>query len=250
MRRSRDAHFLGFKANATGSRRSGRGLEVNGTKTAKILTGPPGEPGNIAMRRAATKTAATGRRGFTLVELLVVIAMIGVLAALAIFSFQKLVKSAGSSEAVAMIQSIRAAEEAHRAETLVYLGCSGCGANGCAPGAGSLTAYYPQTGGQLSDRKWHWDNPNHPDYACWNMLHVAADGAVTFGYAVVAGGPANAPPTTSLSPAPVWPANQGDGWFVVQAAADRDANQKYAYVVGASFVFGGGSGLAIQDDSE
>lgn len=201
------------------------------------------------MRRAARRTAAVGHRGFTLVELLVVIAMIGILAALAIFSFQKLVKSAGTSEAVAMIQSIRAAEEAHKAETLVYLGCSGCGPSGCAPGAGSLTAYYPQTNKKPDDRKWHWQNPNHSDYACWNLLHVSADGPVQFGYSVVAGSPANAPPATSLSVQPNWPAPQ-EGWYVVQAAGDRDNDLSYAIVVGASFSFGSGSGVAIEKDDE
>ena len=201
------------------------------------------------MRRAAQRAAAVGQQGFTLVELLLVIAMIGILAALAIFSFQKLVKSAGTSEAVAMIQSIRAAEEAYKAETLVYLGCSGCGGSGCAPGGGSLTAYYPQTTNAPSDKKWHWQNPNHSDYACWNMLHVGADGPVQFGYSVVAGSPANTPPATSLSTPPNWPVPQ-EGWYVVQAAGDRDNDLTYAIVVGASFSFGSGSGVAVEKDDE
>jgi type IV pilus assembly protein PilA len=199
--------------------------------------------------RALRAGATVWDRGFTLVEVLIVVAMVGILATLAIVSFNKLVDSAGTSEAVAMIQNIRAAEEAHKAETLVYLGCSGCGANGCAPGAGDLTKYYPQTSGLPDDRKWHWVNPNHPDYGCWNMLHATADGAVRFGYSVVAGSPANAPPVTSLTTQPSWPAAQ-ESWYVVQAAADRDGDLKYAIVVGTSFAFGSGSGLAVENDEE
>jgi hypothetical protein len=41
-----------------------------------------------------------------------------------------------------------------------------------------------------------------------------------------------------------------EGWYVVQAAGDRDNDLNYAIVVGASFSFGGGSGVAIEKDDE
>lgn len=187
------------------------------------------------------------QRGFTLTEVLVVIAMIGILSALAIASYRRLTNAAGTSEAVAMMQSIRAAEEAYKAETLTYLGCSGCGSTGCAPGDGDLSKYYPQTSGIPNDRKWNFENPNHPDFACWNMLHAQADGPVQFGYAVVMGTPGDALPVTGLAVQPSWPAPQ-DLWYVVQAAADRDGDSKLAIVVGSNFSFS--NGLAVENDDE
>src|SRR5262245_41763430 len=84
------------------------------------------------------------RRGFTLIELLVVVAMVGVLAALAIVGYRKYLHGASSGEARAIMQGIRAGQENYRGETLVYLGCSGCGGQPCAPGGGSLATHYPR----------------------------------------------------------------------------------------------------------
>jgi type IV pilus assembly protein PilA len=172
--------------------------------------------------RSTGRRRALVARGFTLVELLAVVAMIGVLAALAVVGYRKQMNSAAAAEAAAVIQGIRGAEEAYRAEMLVYLGCSGCGAPaGCPPGAGSLSSYYPTA--TSGNARYHWIQPGHPDFACFRLLNVTTDGPVRFGYAVVAGLPhtITAAPTGFASP-PVWPSTVAQPWFVIQARGDRD----------------------------
>jgi type IV pilus assembly protein PilA len=167
---------------------------------------------------------ASARRGFTLVELLVVVAMIGVLAALALVGYRKYMRSSASSEATAMIQGIRAAEEAYKAEMLVYLNIS--------TDLTSPSSYYPRdpsvcTPGKVT--KSGWGGNTGPDYALWQALNVSADSPVVFSYAVKAGTAATAMPTlhNSIGQAPAWP-TPSEPWFVVQALADRDCDGVFA----------------------
>ena len=136
-----------------------------------------------AMANRSTRTSrAAAQRGFTLVELLVVVAMIGVLAALALVGYRKYMRSASSSEASAMIQGIRAAEEAYKAEMLVY--------NDVSTSLSTPSAYYPLDPSACSPgqiRRYSWINQSHARYPNWATLNVTADSAVTFGYAVRAG---------------------------------------------------------------
>jgi len=163
------------------------------------------------------------------------VAIVGILAALAVVGYKRYVNTAQSGEALGVISGIRNAEEAYKAETLTYLGCSGCGGTGCAAGAGSLTTYYPMA--TPSSHKWAWTNPSHSDYQCWRTLNIVTDGPVRFGYAVIAGNPGMAPPTiTTVTPNITWPASAADNpWYVIQAAGDRDENSKFAYFVGSSY---------------
>jgi type IV pilus assembly protein PilA len=171
---------------------------------------------------------AARQRGFTLVELLVVVAMIGVLAALALVGYKKYMRAASSSEATSMIQGIRGAEEAYKAEMLVYLSCSAS----LTPGVD----YYPQGGAITSSgtSKYNWvTNPRNP---CWSTLNVTADSPVVFGYAVMAGLPSVTPPTPwGLKSTPVWPSPIVEPWYVVEAIADRDKDGVYAIFLGSSF---------------
>jgi type IV pilus assembly protein PilA len=160
-------------------------------------------------------------RGFTLVELLITVAMIGVLSALGLVGYRKYVHSSQSSEAKAIIQMIRGGEEAFKAENLVYLHCS----------TGGLTDYYPYdptTG--TPDQRFNWVRPNDAKYntlptpcpqgMCggWAALNIAPDAPVRFGYAVIAGVGGQLTAPTALSTAPTMPTLAGGvPWYVIQA---------------------------------
>jgi prepilin-type N-terminal cleavage/methylation domain-containing protein len=66
------------------------------------------------------------RSGFTLVELMVVVAIVGLLSVLAVVSYRKLQTSAKMSEATEMLSNIRLQEEAYRAETGNYISTEAC----------------------------------------------------------------------------------------------------------------------------
>ena len=59
-------------------------------------------------------------KGFTLVELMIVIAIVGILAAIAIPNFLSYQKKAKTSEAKSILGDVRTMEEAYRAETDGY----------------------------------------------------------------------------------------------------------------------------------
>lgn len=59
-------------------------------------------------------------RGFTLIELMVVIAIIGVLLAIAVPSFQEQARKARRSEAFATLGQLQLAQERHRANNPAY----------------------------------------------------------------------------------------------------------------------------------
>ncbi|AKT41051.1 type IV pilin protein [Chondromyces crocatus] len=172
-------------------------------------------------------------RGFTLVELLVVVAMIGVLAAIALVGYRRYMNSAGSAEARAVMQGIRGSEEAYRAEMLTYLGCSGCAsATGCAPGGGSLTDWYPMN--SPGQQKHHWVNPGHGDYQCWRLLNVTTDGPVRFGYSVVAGLAGSiSVGGIGMTNAPSFP-DTSEPWYVIAARGDRDGDGDPALLITSS----------------
>lgn len=178
------------------------------------------------MRAPPARALRARRQGFTLIELLIVVAMIGVMAALAVVGYRKYLYSAGTAEAKAVIQSIRGAQESYRAETLQYLDVST-----------SMTSWYPDS---PNDKKRHWVRDAHTDYAKangldWRTLNVTTDGPVRFGYAVRAGLASVAPPATNITPAIVWPNPTVEPWYVVQAAGDRDKDNKLAIFVSSSF---------------
>jgi prepilin-type N-terminal cleavage/methylation domain-containing protein len=60
------------------------------------------------------------QKGFTLIELMIVVAIIGVLAVIAGTAYRRYMDSGRTAEAMSMLGEIRAKEEAYRAEFSVY----------------------------------------------------------------------------------------------------------------------------------
>src|SRR5437868_3673310 len=69
-------------------------------------------------------------KGFTLIELMIVVAIIGILAAIAIPNFVKFQCRSKQSEAKGNLKALFVAEESYRAEFDVYPGCQGAVCNG------------------------------------------------------------------------------------------------------------------------
>ena len=74
-------------------------------------------------------------RGFTLIELMIVVAIIGILAAIAIPNFVKFQCRSKQSEAKGSLKAIYTAEESYRAEQDKYINCTTteCGVGGTSP---------------------------------------------------------------------------------------------------------------------
>jgi len=72
----------------------------------------------------SSPTARWSKRGFTLIELMAVVVITGILAVAGVSLFQQQLLASKGTEAVSVIQAIRAAEEAYAAENHVYLNVS------------------------------------------------------------------------------------------------------------------------------
>jgi len=161
------------------------------------------------------------RRGFTMVELLAVVAMVGILAAIALVGYRRYLNASKTSDAKAVMSAIRISQESYRAETLSYLNCSA-----------SLTSWYPSA---PNGKRKNFYNTGHSEDDCWRLLNVTTDSPTTFGYAVVAGGPGANPPAPTTVNAPVWPNPTTEPWYVIQAAGDQDDDGTQSLLLTSSF---------------
>jgi prepilin-type N-terminal cleavage/methylation domain-containing protein len=162
-------------------------------------------------------------RGFTLVELMVVVVLVGILATVGIVLFRRWVFHTRSVEAVGMVQSIRVAQERWRSETGFYLDVST-----------DMTTHYPMA--TPARKLYDFRVVGHVDYGKWMLLNPVISGPVQFGYTTKAGPPFTAMAAPDCVDKPVWPnANtMTQPWYVIQAMGDTDEDNLKAYYVAAS----------------
>ncbi len=158
--------------------------------------------------------AADGERGFTLIELMITVAIIAVLAILAGVGYARWIRTSKTGEATAMLSAIKGAEESFKAETYKYLDVSGT------PGGSSMPAYYPTSA--PNDQRTTW-NPAAcaGTTVCTNFqkLNISADNTsagVYYRYGVTAGAATGA---TFTFDGRGYPA-ANDPWFVAKAIGD------------------------------
>lgn len=172
------------------------------------------------------------RRGFTLVELMIAVAIIAVLATLAVVGYRRLVQSSRVSEATHMIGSIRVAQETFHSETGQYANIS--------PGLTVGSLYPVATPNGTTVAAWGLPCGVCADPNAWNRLPVHADGPVRFGYATIAGVAGTAPAVAALTfenKVVNWPpaAAITSDWYIVTAQADLDDNNAFCTVMGTSW---------------
>ncbi len=170
------------------------------------------------MARVRTKgpalRACPRARGFTLVEMMIVVIIMAILAVLAVVGYRTLITSSHLSEATHMIGSIRVAQEGYHSETLTYANVS----------AGP-TAYYPQaapTGHLLT--QWGAPCTNCADVD-WSVLPLHVDGPVMFGYATIAssGGQNAQPPAVTVNGKALTYTAPSE-WYFIAASCDMNAD--------------------------
>jgi type IV pilus assembly protein PilA len=144
-----------------------------------------------------SKLIRKSNKGFTLIELMIVVAIIGILAAIAIPNFLRFQLKSKSSEGKVNIAAIRTAEESYLAEFGVYVAAGASPAGATPPGTGKA-AFVNADGANLG----------------FDQLGWSPEGQVFFQYAV------NYLPASPSA-------------YTISAAADIDGdatNQVWGYV--------------------
>lgn len=167
-------------------------------------------------------------KGFTLIELMIVVAIIGILAAVAIPAFLKYVKQAKTSEAKVNLRKIYDGEVTYYQEEKVTVDGNVIDKQFVtAPAGGGMT---PSAALGVNKRGGDWDD------AAWSAIKFAVDSPVLFSYAVTA---ANTDTSSS---------------FTAYAYGDLDGDgttsrfQRGAIISGGEI--SGGAGLYIVNESE
>lgn len=158
-------------------------------------------------------------RGFTLIEMMVVVVIVSVLAMLAVVGYRRLILSSEVSEATNMVQNIRVAQESYHSETQQYAPIS------AALGTAQPSLWYPQ-GTPVGATLTAWGGQCTGCNLDWSVLPLHVDGPVRFGYATTAGNAGSQPAWsfTVNGATMTLPTTSATDWYVVAATCDLDNN--------------------------
>jgi prepilin-type N-terminal cleavage/methylation domain-containing protein len=176
-----------------------------------------GYSGHVSQRSASAR-----RAGYTLVELMIVVAITGVLAAIAIPAFSGWLNRSRSSEAAAFLGVIKLRQAAYRGEFGQYAGFGNTVANiAFVPGNATM-----MNGGQEFPFPIAGPpGPPSPPAPFW-AIGATPDAQVRFGYGIVSGSPLQASGNAggeNLTNAPYnLPPAELDFYFIAHATTDLD----------------------------
>ncbi len=174
----------------------------------------------------AARVSVRNARGMTLVEVMIVVVIVGILSALGIYGVQKYLRSAQASEAYAVINAIRGAQEVYRQDTFEYLDVSGGNFDNSHPSAEPGVKQSWGVAAGASD-----DSAGRR----FQQLGVDVDSGVHFRYSCVAGRTGSSFPSVPTQKKDFGlPGTASEPFYIIVAKGDLDGDGVYSYALSHS----------------